>query len=195
MSRFIRLFVHLISDVHGQTPVAAISPSFMSQLLEYGPRLETQGLSSRSAQVVAEAVKTCKSKIVESTRFILLPVFNPGQQHFVLLVVSIENASVQLWDSFRHPSRGWMGFIDQVALSSFLNRVIGRDLEWSFSVADVPQQTGSNCGIFVIEFVRAFFEGYRTAASLHGIVSEDTMAQCRAHIEDECRSLKCKRRA
>ena len=49
----------------------------------------------------------------------------------------------------------------------------------------VPQQTGTNCAIFVIEFIRAFLNGHRPGHTLSSAVSESQMTLFRSNIEQE----------
>ena len=54
----------------------------------------------------------------------------------------------------------------------------------------VPQQTKSDCGIFCIEFMRAFINGTTTTNGLSDQVSQSTMRVARQHILREIQERK-----
>jgi Ulp1 family protease len=55
---------------------------------------------------------------------------------------------------------------------------------------NVPQQINTDCGIFCIEFMRAFINGYKASKDLEGQVSQDTMIAARRHIAREINERK-----
>jgi Ulp1 family protease len=99
--------------------------------------------------------------------------------HWCLLVVDMTNGSVELWDSLRSgqtiPSQ-----IDQKRLASFLSTFSPSTPKLKFSVVDVPQQTGTNCGVFMLEFIRAFVKGEHDGRCVN--VTEAQMPTFRAEI-------------
>ncbi len=118
--------------------------------------------------------------------YFLMPVHI--NDHFVLLVVDLHAHAVELWDSL--PSYiDWCSAIDRVSFGSFLSVMVGQQHEWTFRPAAVPRQSGSNCGVYVIEFMRAFVEGHRPTACLSHIVSERKMPASRARIMAELEQL------
>ena len=122
-------------------------------------------------------------------KYLLLPV-NIDNEHWCLLVVEVKNSFVHCWDSKTSYDGGEFVKGKKANLFRFLETFQG-DLEakWDLGVDfdSIPQQTGTNCGVFCIEFMRAFVRGcndggYNSLSDLVGSVKEDTMKDARAHI-------------
>jgi hypothetical protein len=136
-----------------------------------------------------ESARVWGTRIGPETRHILFPT-NVRGTHWVLLIVSLDDAKVVYWDSLRKATT-FPTSISKAALTAYLcvmlNELAVR--EWTFVAEAVPQQTGANCGAFVIEFMRAFVGGHRKGKSLKGVVSENRMEEQRQRITSELKVL------
>jgi hypothetical protein len=77
--------------------------------------------------------------------------------------------------------------IDQMRLQAFVDVLSPTTPTLQFKVVPVPQQTGSNCGIFLLEFIRAFIEGQRDGTNVN--VSEERMVEFRTRLAAELRGI------
>ena len=130
----------------------------------------------------------------EFLKYLLMPV-NLQNKHWCLLIVDLEQKKVTCWDSLSTFNKG-----------KIVNSKKGRDNLYRFlqywandkedtwkgniDLENVPQQTITDCGIFCIEFMRAFIKGHRTVNSLYGQVSQKTMLAAREHIAREIKEKK-----
>ena len=118
-------------------------------------------------------------RVTPEIRYLLLPV-NIGNTHWCLLIVNLINGHVELWDSLRSPRSRFPVQICQDRLQIFIRALCPETPELKFSIAEVPQQTGTNCGVFMLEFIRAFANGQRVGKLVD--VSEARMPEFRANI-------------
>ena len=112
-------------------------------------------------------------------RYLLVPV-NIGNTHWCLLIVNLVDGHVELWDSLKSPRSRLPPQIRRDRLQIFIHLLCPETPELTFSIAEVPQQTGANCGVFMLEFIRAFAEGQREGNLVN--VSEAQMPDFRARI-------------
>lgn len=117
----------------------------------------------------------------------LLMLVNIGNKHWCLLVINLRSGSVELWDSLRSPGGNMPKQIDQQRLQAFMSVFSPATPELHFKIVQVPQQTGSNCGIFMLEFVRAFINGQRDGSTVE--VREERMVEFRARLVEELRGI------
>ncbi len=130
-------------------------------------------------------------------RYLLLPV-NIGNTHWCLLIVNLTDGHVELWDSLKSPRSRFPLQIRQDRLQIFIRLLCPQTPELKFSIAEVPQQTGTNCGVFMLEFIRAFANGQRVGELVN--VLEAQMPEFRASIvsqlnEQEAAAPPVKKRA
>ncbi len=112
--------------------------------------------------------------------YLLMPV-NIGNVHWCLLVVNLRNGSVELWDSMKGPDSDWYGQIDRDRLQAFLRVFSPETPDLQVSIAQVPQQSGkTNCGVFMLELIRAFLQGERDGSKVD--VPNAQMSEFRARI-------------
>lgn len=118
-----------------------------------------------------------------SLRHLLIPV-NLRNEHWCLLVVELEKKSVLCWDSCLRYDGGETVEGKKGVLFRFLEEFTGDREHWKLQVVfeGIPQQTDSDCGIFCIEFMRAFLAGCRADKELEDQVSQTTMRSARKHI-------------
>lgn len=117
--------------------------------------------------------------------YLLMPV-NIENLHWCLLVVDLRTGSVELWDSLKCPDSDWYDQIDRVRLQAFLRVFSPETPDLQVSIAQVPQQKEkTNCGVFMLEFIRAFLQGKRDGSKVD--VSSAHMSECRARIANELR--------
>lgn len=104
--------------------------------------------------------------------------------HYVLVIVNLKSGIVESWDSL---SPRWDRQIDVGRIKGFLEGFLPDGMVPKLTAApqSVPCQSGANCGIFCIEFIRAYVAGARPGQGLSEMVSEKGMASCRARIEAE----------
>ena len=115
--------------------------------------------------------------------YLLMPV-NIANVHWCLLVVNLRSGIVELWDSLKGPDCDWYGQIDRDRLQMFLRAFSPETPDLDVSIAQVPRQTGkTNCGVFMLEFIRAFLRGERDGSKVD--VSNAQMSKCRARIVNE----------
>jgi len=120
-------------------------------------------------------------------KYVLIPV-NLHNQHWCLLVVDLEKKMVFCWDSLVGFDGGEYVESKKRALFSFLKKFTGDEQgNWELEVVfqDIPQQTNSDCGIFCIEFMRAFINGSKAAPELKNQVQQASMRAARQHIVRE----------
>jgi Ulp1 family protease len=130
-------------------------------------------------------------------RFLLLPV-NIRNIHWCLLVVNLMDGRVELWDSLKSPNSPFPPQLRQDRLQIFIRSLSPDTPKLKFSIAEVPQQNGTNCGVFMLEFIRAFVNGQRVGKLVN--VSEAQMPEFRARIvsqlkEQEAAAPPLKKRA
>jgi hypothetical protein len=126
--------------------------------------------------------KRWRERWTADLQFLLVPA-NIGNVHWCLLVVNLENGTVELWDSKRKPGEIRYPQLDLNRLQAFLRVFNPKTPRVTFSISQVPQQTGLNCGVFMLEFIRAFVNGHRDGTSVN--VSEAQMSSFRAQIVKE----------
>lgn len=120
-------------------------------------------------------------------KHLLIPV-NLNNEHWCLLVVNLESKSVFCWDSLYSYDRGEFVESKKENLFSFLRSFTGNsEGEWTLEIVfeNVPQQTKADCGIFCIEFMRAFLGGCLTADNLEKHVQQSSIKADRQHIARE----------
>jgi Ulp1 protease family, C-terminal catalytic domain/SWIM zinc finger len=120
-------------------------------------------------------------------KHLLIPI-NIKNEHWCLLVVDLKQKIVYCWDSLVQYDKGEFVESKKTQLFRFLKDFQRQeDVQWKLVIVNVliPQQTGSNCGIFCIEFMRAFINGCKSAEGLSQHVREDTMKAARAQILQE----------
>jgi hypothetical protein len=117
-------------------------------------------------------------------KHVLIPV-NLHNKHWCLLVVDFEKKKVFCWDSLVKFDSGEFVADKKRNLFEFLKTFTGDEQgHWELEVLfdDVPQQKTSDCGIFCIEFMRAFINGSKSAPDLKGRVEQASMRAARQHI-------------
>ncbi len=115
-------------------------------------------------------------------RYLVVPV-NIGNSHWCVLIVNLTSGSVELWDSLKKPRSRLYPQIREDRLQAFISSLSPQTPNLSFSIAEVPQQTGTNCGVFMLEFIRAFVRGQHVGKLVN--VSEAQMPDFRARIVSE----------
>jgi hypothetical protein len=119
----------------------------------------------------------------------LLMPLNIGNEHWCLLVVNLRNGSVELWDSMKSPGSDWYDQIDRERLQAFMRAFNPELSDLHISIARVPQQKGkTNCGVFMLEFIRAFLNGERDGSKVD--VSEARVLEYRAQIVSDLKIKK-----
>jgi Ulp1 family protease len=121
---------------------------------------------------------------VASLRHVLIPV-NLNNKHWCLLVVDLEKKLVVCWDSLVAYDGGEFVKSKKGCLFAFLKKFTGDGKgKWDLQVVfkDIPQQTISDCGVFCIEFMRAFINGCKVATDLQCHVQQASMRAARQHI-------------
>jgi hypothetical protein len=136
-------------------------------------------------------------RMTPEIRYLLLPV-NIGNSHWCLLIVNLADGHVELWDSLKSPRSRFPLQIRQDRLQLFIRSLCPDTPELKISIAEVPQQTGTNCGVFMLEFIRAFVNGQHVGKLVD--VSEARMPEFRARIvtqlkEQEAAAPPLKKRA
>ena len=142
--------------------------------------------SSGSGDLVNLA-KTWAQWKTASLKHMLIPV-NLENEHWCLLVVDLEKNLVVCWDSLVGYDGGEFVESKKGCLFAFLKKFTGDGKgNWKLQVVfeDIPQQTGSDCGVFCIEFMRAFINGSKVAADLKNHVQQASMRAARQHIVRE----------
>jgi hypothetical protein len=130
-----------------------------------------------------------KPWITPALKHLLTPV-NLKDEHWCLLIVDLQQKKVTCWDSLTRFDNGKTvnGRDARGNLYTFLEFLTdAKKNTWKgkIDLDPVPQQTITDCGIFCIEFMRAFINGHRTFKGLEGLVSQNTMAAAREHIARE----------
>lgn len=123
-------------------------------------------------------------------RTLLVPTHIPSERgvdgHYVLVIIDLITGQVEQWDSL---GERWDRRIRLERINSFLSKFLPHNVPRLQSHGrEVSRQSGTNCGIFCIEFIRAYVAGFRPGPALTQRVSEGKMAQCRASIMDEITS-------
>jgi hypothetical protein len=118
---------------------------------------------------------------------LLMPV-NIGNTHWCLLVVNLRTGKVELWDSLKTPESDWYDQIDRERLQGFMGSFSPETPDVHVSIASVPPQKGtSSCGVFMLEFIRAFLNGEREGSKVD--VSATRVAEYRGRITDELKRV------
>ena len=133
-----------------------------------------------------------KSWATPALKHLLIPV-NLNDAHWCLVIVDFENTQIVCWDSLFGYNKGKVVKNKLSTLHRFLGHFTGdkkRKRKKEIMFDDVPQQTITDCGIFCIEFMRAFINGYKASKDLEGQVSQDTMIAARRHIAREINERK-----
>ncbi len=130
-------------------------------------------------------------------RYLLVPV-NIGNTHWCLWIVNLTDGHVELWDSLKSPRSRFPPQIQQDRLQIFIRSLCPETPELKFFIAEVPQQVGTNCGVFMLEFIRAFVNGQRIGKLVD--VCEARMPEFRDNIvsqlkEQEAAAPPVKKRA
>lgn len=148
--------------------------------------LDIQRLHSQFQWTVS--ARLWRARLQPTTTCILIPV-NFRNAHWTLLVVDTVKCKIEYWDSLYRGSK-WPAEIPLCYLTSFVSVLLNEaPRQWLFKVKQVPQQTGTNCGVFVMEFMRAIVNGKRSKVSLCEEVKEDKMASCRVLIVHEIQQM------
>ncbi len=122
-----------------------------------------------------------------SSKHVLIPV-NLHNKHWCLLVADLEKKLVFCWDSLVGYDGGEYVESKKGCLFAFMKKFTGDEQgNWDLQVVfeDIPQQTNSDCGVFCIEFMRAFIDGSEVAPELKNHVQQATMRAARQHIVRE----------
>ena len=116
-------------------------------------------------------------------QFLLVPV-NLRNVHWVALIIDLCAYRVELWDSLG--STQWPRFIVKSRLEEFLGAFCRRKT-WTYVIPAVPHQQRSNCGVFMLEFFRAFICGYSASdfGRLESVVNKNQMSKARHLIAVE----------
>lgn len=128
-----------------------------------------------------------KTWATPALKHLLIPV-NLKNAHWCLVIVDFENTQIVCWDSLFGYNKGKVVKNKLFTLHRFLRHFSGdKKRKWKKGIVfdDVPQQINTDCGIFCIEFIRAFINGYKASIDLEGQVSQDTMIAARRHIARE----------
>lgn len=117
---------------------------------------------------------------------LLIPV-NLFNEHWCLLVVDLETKIIGIWDSLIGYDGGEYIGDKKDRLFDFLEAFTGGKgstrKHWDVQLKmDVSQQQRTDCGVFCIEFMRAFINGCKVGQELMQIVKQDKMVGCRKHI-------------
>ena len=117
--------------------------------------------------------------------FFLVPV-HVNQNHFALCVFNLQTGGWEYWDSLMGAQMRCPRALKHARFLAFF-RTFSPATPRLFEprVVPIPQQTGCNCGIFCIEFMRAFCLGHRDGTKLGRVVREEFMADRRRHIKTE----------
>ncbi len=119
--------------------------------------------------------------------FLLMPV-NIGNTHWCLLVVSLRTGKVELWDSLKTPESERYDQIDRERLQGFMRSFSPETPDLHLSIASVPQQKGkSSCGVFMLEFIRAFLNGERDGSKVD--VAAARVKEYRSRIANELKKM------
>jgi Ulp1 family protease len=133
-----------------------------------------------------------KSWATPALKHLLIPV-NLHNAHWCLVIVDFENTQIVCWDSLFGYDKG-KGVKKKLSyLHRFLRHFSGdKKRKWKNEIMfdDVPQQNITDCGIFCIEFMRAFINGYKASKDLEAQVSQGTMIAARRHIAREINERK-----
>lgn len=133
-----------------------------------------------------------RSWMSPEVRHILVP-FNLRNVHWCLLVVDLGKKTVFCWDSLVSFDGGEYVRSKQNRLFTFLKALTGEPgSKWDLDVVfdNIPQQKLSDCGIFCIEFMRAFIGGCETPLGLQESVSQATIEDARKHILGEIKGMR-----
>jgi hypothetical protein len=146
---------------------------------------------SGSDELETLAVKW-KTWATPALKHLLIPV-NLKNAHWCLVIVDFEKTEIICWDSLFGCDKGKVVKSKLSSLHRFLRHFTGdKKRKWKNEIMfdDVPQQIKTDCGIFCIEFMRAFINGYKASIDLEGQVSQDTMIAARRHIAREINKRK-----
>ena len=128
-----------------------------------------------------------KSWATPALKHLLIPV-NLNDAHWCVVIVDFEKTEIVCWDSLFGYDKGKVVKSKLSSLHRFLGHFSGdKKRKWKKGIMfdNVPQQIKTDCGIFCIEFMRAFINGYKASIDLEGQVSQDTMRAARRHIAKE----------
>lgn len=140
----------------------------------------------------AIAKKWKESRFSKDLKYVLIPV-NLDNEHWCLLIVNLIEMKVFCWDSSLGYDGGELVESKKQCLFSFLNSFIGKKEKWELEVVfdeHLPQQTKNDCGIFCIEFMRAFIAGHKIPLEVKDHVSQGTMREARQHVLREISEMK-----
>lgn len=139
-----------------------------------------------SSEILNNLAIKWKTFLPSPVQYLLLPV-NLKNEHWCLLVVNLEGQSAICWDSLHKYDNATFVNSKKAQLAVFLNNLTGK--EWKFKNIDLdyelPQQKKNDCGIFCIEFMRAFITGCKSSKEMKNHVSIGTIAAARQHIAKE----------
>ena len=133
-----------------------------------------------------------KSWATPALKHLLIPV-NLNNAHWCLVIVDFERTEILCWDSLFGYDKGKFMRNKLSSLHRFLGHFTGdKKRKWKKEIMfdDVPKQINTDCGIFCIEFMRAFINGYKTSKDLEGQVFQGTMIAARGHIAREINQRK-----
>lgn len=139
-----------------------------------------------SSEILNDLAIKWKSFVSSPVRYLLLPV-NLKNKHWCLLVVDLQEKSVVCWDSLYPFDNARFVNSKKTQLALFLDHLTGE--KWKFKNInldyELPQQTNPDCGIFCIEFMRAFITGCTSSKEMSKHVSNGTIVAARQHIAKE----------
>ena len=149
-----------------------------TRILLADPYLQMQLFQCRDhLQSVSDVARTWRQRHTPQLQHLLIPVNLQGE-HWALLDANLQERSIRYLDSI---PKKWPAQVIKKRLQEFLNGFTQTRGRWNMDVEkNVPKQRGSNCGVFVIEFMRAIVNDVPLER-----VQEAGMVEARAQIVRE----------